>query len=584
MGQQDSLLSLHDIWCEDDLDSLSCCSCGKSLQGHAIVRTFHLYPQDLSPIPKKYSRITSALKQQLVFFDRHMECCSDVDYVAISHVWNTTVSDTHVYGRTSPPALAMEACDHILAALGPMNERLSKHLGEHTEIWYDYISVPQWENDLKVHILRAIPDIFHNAQCTVVHLDDVGDDVIRQLRHGVDSREVISGITGVCNAKWFKRVWTVMEYVRSKNVKVLNKNFQIVEGIDDVFIGEVHKAWEAERKKASSVHVVEKLADMGKNLVPWNLGPLALGRRLKLLEFGQAFGLLSRRGCRSSRDFFHALLGIVRAELHEPLEDDEVQATLQIATACLKVGDYSPLLMVPRSKDAFTHHNAQNRTLFQRSGYHDVLAYGLGPGSGLPTYHSSLPSTAITPSRASLKLERIGTVTYASKTTYPLGSQIASFLQLIRIAMNYTGPNALPFVHTVAGRLYNVSASDISSLLADKSKMAKLQGLLDTMYNINPFSYSTFDVELATSIADVLGVSRILPATRKASSPLAWLYEHGGTMHNGDPASVIAAQCGGCQGTFVYRAGLHRPSREVFGAVAWRIGGVRYEGINEGGG
>ncbi|CAO2653764.1 Nn.00g031750.m01.CDS01 [Neocucurbitaria sp. VM-36] len=280
--------------------------------------------------------------------------------------------------------------------------------------------------------------------------------------------------------------------------------------------------------------------------------------------------MLSRRGCRSSRDFFHALLGIVRADLKEPLKDEARQAILQVATACLQVGDYSPLLMIPRSEADFTH-NAPR--LFQRCGYNDVLAYGLGPGSGLSDYHSE---SIITSKVASLKLERIGTVTYVSKSTFPHGSPIASFLHVARIALNFTGPTVSEFVDAVAARLYNLSNDDIADLLADSRKTQSLQRLLERWYNRNPFSRSTQDTQFATDVADLMGISRILPKTYRIVSPLDFMYEHGGTMHNSDPASVIAAQCAVCHKTFVYRAGLHRSPTEIHGSVAYRISGMRY--------
>lgn len=119
--------------------------------------------------------------------------------------------------------LKLQARDHILLDKTPVG--LDGKIDEETEIWYDYISVPQWEENIKARILRAIPDIFYDADFTLVHLDDVDDKTIELVRYGNNRNDRIAGVRGICNARWFKRVWTVMEYVRSRNVRVMNRHW-----------------------------------------------------------------------------------------------------------------------------------------------------------------------------------------------------------------------------------------------------------------------------------------------------------------------------------------------------------------------
>ncbi|KAF2253855.1 hypothetical protein BU26DRAFT_561123 [Trematosphaeria pertusa] len=552
----------------------ACVAASAELFGdEALIRTFRLQPQASSAETDGFSKKISNLSQHIVTFDRHKQCQTQFNYIAISHVWDPTISDAHVQGPTTP--FKTKARNHIFEALERLITGIGGIIDEDTEIWYDYISVPQWENDLKVRILGAIPDIFYDADFTLVDLDDVTDDAISLLRHGKTTEDRIAGVTGVCNAKWFKRVWTVMEYVRSRNVKGMNQEGRIFDEV--VLLGEVLGVWEEERRKVGSVQELEALAQMGKNIVPWNLGRLTEGRALKRLDFGNAFNLLSRRGCRSSRDFFHALLGIVKADLKEPLKDDPVQAMLQIATSCMEAGDYSPLLMVPRSEIEYTS-NAPD--LFHKCGYTDVLAFGLGIQTGFPTFHSE---SSFGTDKSHLKLEQIGLVTYAS--TYTLGhAPIYSFLQIARTVLSHTGPDLEQFVTTIGARLYNFHDDDVADVLSDKEKTGRLQGILTQWYNKTQCClFEQMRLDTVQAVADLLGVTAILPKTHDVVSPLGFIYEHGGTLHNGNPGSIIAARCPGCHETFFYRAGLYGSPANVRGSVAYRIAGLRHDGAREDG-
>lgn len=41
----------------------------------------------------------------------------------------------------------------------------------HHEIWHDYFSVPQWQQELKGRILLTNPLIFQRAECTIVFIE-----------------------------------------------------------------------------------------------------------------------------------------------------------------------------------------------------------------------------------------------------------------------------------------------------------------------------------------------------------------------------------------------------------------------------
>lgn len=64
------------------------------------------------------------------------------------------------------------------------------------------------------------------------------------------------------------------------------------------------EVWDREVEAEGNVHNIENLAQMGRNIVPWNLGGLSDGHALKILDFRSAFSFLSRGGCRSIGDLF----------------------------------------------------------------------------------------------------------------------------------------------------------------------------------------------------------------------------------------------------------------------------------------
>ncbi len=107
-----------------------------------------------------------------------------------------------------------------------------------------------------------------------------------------------------------------MEFIRSRKIGVLLKEGHIEEHANEVFILSMMDVWNEERQNFKTVQDLENFAEIGKNIVPWNLGHLTAARQIGKIDFTVAFNLLSRRRCYSDRDFLHALLGIVRADLH----------------------------------------------------------------------------------------------------------------------------------------------------------------------------------------------------------------------------------------------------------------------------
>ena len=585
MEDRQALPKLAELWTEPEPEDLRCCKCSDSFEQDVLVRTFQIQSREYNNVgaDRTCSRYIEAPKFRIALFNRHQRCQNGVRYLAVSHVWDRTVSGAHLQGRHTP--LETEARDLIIDSLDRIAAGLHGEIDEGMEIWYDYISVPQWENRFKAQIIRAIPVIFYQAEFTLIHLDDIGGEQLELLRNGETQKDRLAGITGICNAKWFKRVWTVMEYVRSRNIRVMNSHGQLMSGVTDATFLEMYQAWDKEVANAPSVHHVEAVAEMGKNIVPWNLGPLGIGHAAKVLDFGLAFSLLSRRGCASMGDFFEALLGIVKGKIDEPLSTDPEKAIVQIAVSCLKAGDYSPLLMMPRSSGginrnwyATVYHKDAMASLFERCGYFDVLAFGLGPLSGYPTYHSE----SVFWPNLRLKLEVIGRVVFAMTDT-TCAHSLWCFILLAQTALTFIGPNPKEFIRTIGSRLYNLCDDDIEEILSDEEKCSRVHEILTQWYNKQ---HSTlFDgerTETGKRLASLLGLDRIHPESHPVVSPIQFMSEHGGTLHNGNSGNLVAVRCPKCNGTYVYRAAIYRAPSEIHGSIAYRLAGVLHQGrLNE---
>ncbi|CAG8959615.1 hypothetical protein HYFRA_00001518 [Hymenoscyphus fraxineus] len=316
----------------------------------------------------KYTKIIETqLGESLVIYERHVHCLlqSGVKYSGVSRVWDPEISRIQNLGRHSPQPLevrrlVVQLPVFLYSGLLRVNE-----ISEQDNVWCDYVSVPQWSDDLKNRILLAIPQIYGSSSMTTIHFNDLSKQSIRMLHEGETTFQRLKGITDICNLVWFSRVWTAMEFVRSNRVISIDKDYDA-----------------QELSKHESVHQLEHPAGMGKNLVPWNLGPLTGIEQRKSAVFGQAFSLVSKRRCRSNHDFLHVLLGLVRTTSDRPLEYDFKREYAHISRLCLAASDYSPLLMLPRRLE---EHDERLRYLH---GFHNVNTWPLGTGRRPLDFHA----------------------------------------------------------------------------------------------------------------------------------------------------------------------------------------------------
>ncbi|KAJ5010655.1 hypothetical protein K4K57_006884 [Colletotrichum sp. SAR 10_99] len=207
----------------------------------------------------------------------------------------------------------------------------------------------QWSPTFKTYILEAVHKIYASSTLTVVHLDDVTPAMVDKFLHATEGAARLEGMIGICNAKWYSRVWTAMEYIRSTKVRVMDSEKQLHgEDSAQLYQPQLHQLWGEQIAKNEGIDLEDRL-EIGKNIMPWNLGSLDLCRAdSKSRNFGLAFALLSRRGCRDKNDFLYALQGIITGYSTTKLAGcDWDEIYLNLAHRCLSDGDYTPLLVTP---------------------------------------------------------------------------------------------------------------------------------------------------------------------------------------------------------------------------------------------
>ncbi|KAB2577473.1 hypothetical protein DBV05_g4027 [Lasiodiplodia theobromae] len=585
---------LQELWCFGDDDGTGaepyccCCTCGKPIagQGEAIIRTFSVRPLDdadgesIWSVEEKEgaSKHVRALGSLISIYNRHLACLQQgsVTYVTVSHVWDLDVSAAQARGRHSPQDIAtrQKAFARPINIYRALVSNLQKTKGETDgggafEVWHDYISVLQWRDDIKEKMLGAIPKIYGGSHFTLAFLEDVTPQMVEDMRHAPSSERRLAGVTGVCNAQWFARVWTAMEFVRSARLKPMVSDYTIYDDAPGMFLGKAADVYEEEIRLQGDILEVERMAQQGRRLVPWNVVTIADARRDKVLDYAPAFSVLSARGCRSDRDFFHALRGIVLGKHDEPLKADSQAACLQVAMRCLEAGDYSPLLITPRLGAADPR---KDRSWVERMGYNDVISWGLRGRLSRPECHDSFYFAGNQPV---LKLERIGIVRTVRRFLHP--DQHANFANIARTVVDYTGPDVDAFVETLGTRLYDQDKSDIMRRLAQENRRQALEIALREQYDVAHRHWPMEGFKGSKWVADAMGLSNASLEHRKGQTPFEYLERHGRTIHLLHRQAIIGVACQTCHDTFLFRAALYQCPTEVRDAVAYRIPGLHYK-------
>ncbi|KAI1491419.1 hypothetical protein F5X96DRAFT_693369 [Biscogniauxia mediterranea] len=458
-----------------------------------------------------------------------------------------------------------------------------------TEIWHDYISVPQWQPALKEKTIQAIPRIFGRAEFTVAYLSDIDQETVCSMRRGVWLSDRVRGISTLCSSRWFSRVWTAVELVVSRKIRAMLRDFTLLEDSKPQtdFVEDIFAAWSAEARRIEDTRYLEGIAGIGENLVPWQLGPLELVRDMRRggqrAPFGVAHELLARRCVTVPRDYLRAFVAVSISDLTEPeLSADMQEALLQIARSCIEKNDYSPLFMIPKPAQ---EQNAPGRSNARLEGYMDFRSFGLG--------HVTKPAPAGNITIAAdgvpiVRMENLGQIKAAEEVVAlerrrrPAEHAHAHALsQAVDFVLRFAGADADAdtFVDALAVRLYAQSRRGIREHLAagGGARMAELREVLEALRR-------EADPEMRRRLADAVAALLCLSTPVCGGvAPLDFMETHGRRIHLGGAAALVAAECRRCGRGFPLRVGMVRPLAEVVGSTAYRVPGLQYRFSHEGG-
>ncbi|KAI1399850.1 hypothetical protein F4819DRAFT_397255 [Hypoxylon fuscum] len=592
MAQLPPVTFLESLWSVTP-EQLRCCQCRQPITSQdTLARTFTLVSQKTHSKGSctKIDIIVPAVYQGIQINHRHLNCLFQVKkYVVVSHVWHPGIAELQRKGAGAT-ANADEVARFVREVPVRIAIGLVGHFPEGTEIWHDYISVPQWAPDFKNNIIVAIPQIFGQAESTVAYLSDIDSGIIEVMRQEIRIEDRIRAVSTMCNATWFSRVWTAMEYVESKKLRAMLRDFTLIQEVRPGrdLLGEMLDTWGSEVKRQGEPHVLEKIANMGVNLVPWQLGPLELirhGRQDGLrATFANAYELLAKRCITVKRDFFYAFLHVLSSNLtlsqlsdndDEAFDTDEAQheALLRVARSCIEHNDYTPLFMIPpsvRIRDEFLSNP-------RMSGYQDLRCFSMGhvikdAPKGNIRVQDGFPV---------LKGENLGVAKLVKDFDWYIACE-ERFAQIVEFVFGFTGSNVEAFIDTLVVRLYSQDRDETLKYLSYDTRMIDLKAKLASLHNeYRPATRRS----IIESIADSLCLSNMAISNPMARElcPIRFLEAHGRTLHLGNTQALVAVECSQCHETFILRVGLLKPLSHIVGAVAYRVPGLHYLFTHEGG-
>ncbi|KAJ8114934.1 hypothetical protein OPT61_g3300 [Boeremia exigua] len=579
--------TLRAIWCMESSRKRICHSCHLSFDPGAILRTCRIDAPD-TPLDNESSTSTYIVSgRRISLIHRHFGCLltCGVKYIPISHVWCKQVSILQNQGASEVDESsedALEARRRICTEVIDVYEGIARSVDGYFETWHDYVSVPQWEPELKIHILLKIPEIYNRASFTVVYLHDVEPVAVDRIRNpeATPTPFRLNALTHVCNSHWFRRVWTAMEYIRSPRVRVMVKGYQLYDDGDDLYSHGMQQLWHEEGMRVGDIFELESLAGLNHNLLPWQVGGLTTLRSNGERDLGLAYERLALRGCTNPMDFYYALLGLVGFEEH--LASDLRGAHWQIMRRCLINQDYSPILMVP------VREHMMSRFFY---GFSDISTWGLGPIETNATFRLSLKGT-----RALFQAQLVGKIKVLETSLYiPYEKDpVPIFTQPARIVLSTVHADIEKFVIMLGMRIFGVNPYAILRRLKRLDRYEALQETLILLHNgnaqwtndvalqmIEDLGFGSVDIVLDQRPEDGLETPSYWRQPQVEFSPrwtpMSDFMMNGTSVHLDEDSAYIIMDCAGCNEPIMTRAAIYRPHAEVHQAIGFRIPGLRYE-------
>ncbi|KAF2029851.1 hypothetical protein EK21DRAFT_112526 [Setomelanomma holmii] len=402
---------------------------------------------------------TTRLLPTVVVTNTHLICMKvhNIHFTPISHAWHDPVARAYASRETNLEAARMvfELPVRVLLAA-------AQRYGRDIQIWHDYISIPQWQDSFRgTTILPQIFQIFKYGGKALIHLDDEPTFDMFVLSNLGDIVLHSENLKRVFNARWFRRMWIIVEFLMCRDGYLMNSRYEIMSITFTSLIEKIsqHRALPLipSRLPDSTLDLMTSIPLFSRDTSTYNC-------------LGHVYDLLANQGCRSHRDRFIATSAILEQDDHSSslakLPWDTQEACLYAAKRALQRNDYSPLLLRPAKEPQYGEirwlrgHTAMEADMWE-------LGVQMSAAHSAPTI---MPDDSV-----QLELQSIGlidqtTTIVAKETTTAIPCPTCRTVMSCQLSM-WQAPKDHAVLYCIPGLLYAGSGSASVGIIVDDSEV-----------------------------------------------------------------------------------------------------------------
>lgn len=235
--------------------------------------------------------------------NRHLHCIieHDIQYIPVSHAWHQPVSLAHLSKLSNNEAKRLVYQVPVRSLIAAIDK-----FGPDTEIWHDYISVPQWQTDTQQRLLLQLPTIFAHPQNCLMHVDDFSRESLMKIfrksgptTYALSNEERLQEIAKFYNARWHQRMWVALELAHSQKACILTKEYHVIKetSLSDSFLSFV-KYFRVQLQLISQQLGHQRFLELFHEL---QLKELNYLRKETNPCFGEVFSLIASKECSEPR-------------------------------------------------------------------------------------------------------------------------------------------------------------------------------------------------------------------------------------------------------------------------------------------
>jgi hypothetical protein len=509
--------------------------------------------------------------------NRHLKCCKNYSssLFPVSHVWHQEISRAHHEKEINFDA-QLAVFQTILRVLNGADSTFGE-LHDVLEIWHDYVSVPQWSHTIQQQLLLSIPGIFSLAETILVHLDDVSLETVANMFLGkVGEVENLRATGNFFQARWFRRMWTILEFANCNEASILTEEGIVVYKLGaggtlpNSFTFMWATGWFQFFEKIAN-HLNDKTGaldgirfpDVEQMYIKQIRPRIRTGNTL-----GEVIGIIGSKECSVYRDRFIAICALLELENYVDISlqvpSSDLEACRWVMWECLKRGDYSPLLLTPNGES-----EVPGCSWMKAHEKMDQDTWCLGQASSPPDCPTIVRDGHLKPELMSVGIiEEVHFWEFTSE-------KLASLRNVVDLILKTHGRSASQFVSTIS-RVYGIP-EHMRALKCPKTLdeavqripdfEARLNKLFDEILGIAPFRNSYIEICKLMGLLEPLQMGKQGTAMHHSEISIFDQNEH--TF-----LTVAVVQCRGCEQRFLFQLILY--TKDAIGSEVYRIPGIKF--------